>query len=94
MKHEHHSKSKDYVELPTPTAWPIVTAFGLTLLFFSFVMHWVFAIVGVVVGLVGAVGWCLDLFPHPKHEAVPLRPPSEHPAPVRTTGRVVRILEV
>ncbi|MGA7883133.1 MAG: hypothetical protein WCD63_19910, partial [Terrimicrobiaceae bacterium] len=42
----------------------------------------------------GAVGWCLDLFPHPKHEAVPLRPPSEHPAPVRTTGRVVRILEV
>ena len=45
-------------------------------------------------GLLAAVGWCLDLFPHPKHEPVPLRPPSEHPEPIRTAGRVVRILEV
>ena len=94
MKHEHHSKSKNSVELPTPTAWPIVTAFGLTLFFFAFVTHFVFAIAGVLVGLVGAVGWCFDLFPHPKHEAVPIRPPSEHAAPIRTAGRVVRILEV
>jgi hypothetical protein len=93
MKHDH-PKKHDSVELPTPTAWPIVTAFGLTLLFAGFVTHFIFAIVGVLVGLVGAVGWCYDLFPHPKHEPVPLRPPSEHPAPVRTVGRVVQILEV
>jgi hypothetical protein len=93
MKHDH-SSSKDSVELPTPTAWPIVTAFGLTLLFVSFVTDVVFAIVGVVVGLIGAVGWCLDLFPHPKHEPVPVRPPSEHPAPIRTAGRAVQVLEV
>ena len=93
MKHDP-SKTQDTVELPTPTAWPIVTAFGLTLFFAAFVTHVVFAVVGVVVGLVGGVGWCLDLFPHPKHEPVPLRPPSEHPEPIRTTGRVVRILEV
>jgi hypothetical protein len=93
MKHEP-SHSRNYVELPTPTAWPIVTAFGLTLLFAGFVTHFVFTLVGVVVGLVGAVGWCLDLFPHPKHEAVPIRPKEEHPAPIRTAGRVVRVLEV
>ena len=67
MKHDH-SKSQDTVELPTPTAWPIVTAFGLTLFFAGFVTHPIFAVVGVVVGLAGGVGWCLDLFPHPKHE--------------------------
>jgi hypothetical protein len=93
MKHEP-SHSRNYVELPTPTAWPIVTAFGLTLLFAGFVTNFVFTLVGVVVGLVGAVGWCLDLFPHPKHEAVPIRPKEEHPAPIRTAGRVVRVLEV
>jgi hypothetical protein len=93
MKHDS-SKSKNFVELPTPTAWPIVTAFGLTLFFAGFVTHIVFAIVGVVVGLVGGVGWCLDLFPHPKHEPVPVRPPSEHPAPIRVAGRVVQVLEV
>ena len=95
MKHDHdHSKSKDSVELPTPTAWPIVTAFGLTLVFAGFVTDVVFTIVGVLVSLVGAVGWCFDLFPHPKHEPVPLRPKAEHPEPIRTTGRVVRILDV
>ena len=52
MKHDH-SKTQDTVELPTPTAWPIVTAFGLTLFFAAFVTHLVFAVVGVVVGLVG-----------------------------------------
>jgi hypothetical protein len=95
MKHDHdHSKGKDSVELPTPTAWPIVTAFGLTLVFAGFVTDVVFTVVGVIVSLVGGVGWCLDLFPHPKHEPVPLRPKSEHPEPIRTTGRVVRILDV
>ena len=93
MKHDH-SKSHNFVELPTPTAWPIVTAFGLTLFFAAFVTHVVFAVVGVLVGLIGAVGWCLDLFPHPKHEPVPIRPPTEHPEPIRTTGRMVQVLEV
>ncbi|HEY5743056.1 MAG TPA: hypothetical protein VIS99_10995 [Terrimicrobiaceae bacterium] len=93
MKHDS-SKSHNSVELPTPTAWPIVTAFGLTLVFAAFVTHIIFAIVGGLVGLVGAVGWCLELFPHPKHEPVPIRPPSEHPAPIRVAGRAVRVLEV
>jgi hypothetical protein len=95
MKHDHHSpKGKDYVELPTPTAWPIVTAFGLTLFFAGFVTDITFAIAGIIVGIGGGIGWCLDLFPHPKHEPVPLRPKEEHPEPIRTVGRVVRILDV
>jgi hypothetical protein len=50
-------------------------------------------IVGTVVGLVGAVYWCLDLFPHPKHEPVKIRSAEDGPKPIRTAGRVVQMLE-
>jgi hypothetical protein len=81
------------VELPTPTAWPVVTAFGLFLTFFGLVTHPIISFVGVILGLAGAIGWCLDIFPHPKHEPVPIEPEDESaigPVP----GRVVQMLEV
>lgn len=81
------------IELPEPTGWPIVAAFGLTLLFFGLVTDMVITLVGLVVGLVGAVGWFLDVFPHPKHEYVKVRPVDQQPKPIRTAGRVVQILE-
>lgn len=81
------------IELPEPTGWPIVAAFGLTLLFFGLVTDIVVTLVGLVVGLVGAVGWFMDVFPHPKHEYVKVRPLAEQPKPIRTAGRVVQILE-
>lgn len=89
----HHQKDPNSIELPTPTAWPILAAFGLSLLFFGLVTDIVITIAGFVIGVVSAVGWCFDVFPHPKHESVPIRPPEEQPKPVRTAGRVVQILE-
>lgn len=82
------------VELPTPTAWPLVSAFGLALLFFGLVTDLVVSVVGFLVGVTGAVGWCLDVFPHPKHEPVPIRPPDEHPKAPRVEGRVVQLLDI
>ncbi|HRJ70584.1 MAG TPA: hypothetical protein PLS03_00085 [Terrimicrobiaceae bacterium] len=84
-------KNPDRIDLPTPTAWPIVAAFGLTLLFFGLVTNLTISLVGFLVGLVGAVGWALDVFPHPKHIAVIPRP-EERPAPVKLAGRAVQIL--
>jgi uncharacterized membrane protein YagU involved in acid resistance len=81
------------VELPTPTAWPIVAAFGLALAFFGLVTHPIVSFVGVILGLTGAIGWCLDIFPHPKHEAVPIVP-AEEPVATSAGGRVVQMLEV
>jgi hypothetical protein len=87
------TKPSQGVELPTPTAWPIVAAFGLTLVFFGLVSNLVITLVGMIVGIVGAVGWCRDVFPHPQHTEVPLAPPENQPQPVRTAGRVVQMLE-
>ncbi len=86
-------KSPDSVELPTPTAWPIITAFGLTLVFAGLVTNLAVSAVGFLTGLAGAIGWFMDVFPHPRHEAVPIRPSAERPAPVRTADRVVQMLE-
>ncbi len=88
-----HQKKPGYIELPAPTAWPIIAAFGLSLFFFGFVTDFVITLVGAILGLTGAVGWCLDLFPHNKHESSKIRPKEEQASPIRTQGRVVQMLE-
>jgi len=71
----HHDPNS--VELPTPTAWPIVVAFGLLLMVAGLVTNLFVSAVGFLTALTGAIGWFGDVFPHPKHESVPLRPESE-----------------
>lgn len=93
MSSDHHEKEPGTIELPTPTAWPIISAFGLTLFFAGLVTDIFITVIGTVIGLVGAVYWCLDLFPHPKHEPVKLRGVESGPKPIRTAGRVVQMLE-
>lgn len=83
---EEHPKT---VELPTPTAWPIITAFGLALVFAGLVTSFFISAVGFLVALLGSIGWFADVFPHPKHEPVPVRPPGEGAAPILSReGRV------
>jgi hypothetical protein len=72
MQHEHSPGSTHTVELPRPTAWPLVLALGLSLIFFSMVTSVIFAILGGILGLSGIVGWALQLFPVEAHEAVPV----------------------
>lgn len=58
------------VILPAPTAWPVVLAFGITLLFAGLVTSEVVSILGGLCSLVGAVGWFRDVLPHEAHESV------------------------
>jgi hypothetical protein len=77
------------VDLPTPTAWPIITAFGLTLAFTGLVTDYIVSLVGLLCGALGAIGWFTDVFPHPKHEPVPFVPEDKRAKPVSREGRVV-----
>jgi hypothetical protein len=97
MAHEiHHGEAGErseqtHVELPAPTFWPIVFAFGITLLFAGFVTHWAVSAVGLVITLRGAVGWWHNVIPHEEHEEVPIEP-SLRPAPIPVEARsVVRL---
>ena len=45
------------VEMPASTSWPIVLAFGLTLLFGGLVTSAAMSLLGAVISIAGAVGW-------------------------------------
>jgi hypothetical protein len=82
------------VELPAPTAWPLVCGFGLALAFGGLVTHIALGIAGVAIVAVGAVGWWRDVLPSQRVEQVPLEretsgavPPLPRPAPVPGEAR-------
>jgi len=65
------------IEVPSPTAWPIVLAFGLTLVSAGFVTAASISFLGAVLAIAGAVGWFREVLPVESHEwvsAVPEEP--------------------
>ena len=58
------------IEVPARTAWPIVLAFGLTLLFAGLVTSSAVSLLGAVLAMMGCMGWFRDVLPHEKHESL------------------------
>ncbi len=75
------------VELPAPTPWPIVLAFGAAMLFAGLLTTAGISIVGAVLVVAGCVGWFRDVLPHEHHEMVPA---EEAVAPVVTAHHDVK----
>jgi hypothetical protein len=71
------------VDLPAPTAWPMVMGFGVTLLFAGLVTSLVVSAVGAVLLVAAAVGWFREVLPHERHETIPVAPLLEFPASLR-----------
>lgn len=82
------------VDLPKPTGWPILTAFGITLMIAGLVTDLSVSVVGFLTTLVAGAGWFFDIFPHPKHEPVEMAHPSQRPAPLKPRERMVDYLKV
>src|SRR5467141_4548270 len=61
------------VNLPAPTAWPIILAFGITLLFAGLLTSPSVSILGAILFVTGCVGWFRDVLPHEKEEAVEVK---------------------
>jgi hypothetical protein len=64
--------TSERIELPAPTAWPLVFAFGLALLFGGMATSGTLSVLGALLALSGAVGWFRDVLPHEAHESVPV----------------------
>jgi hypothetical protein len=60
------------IEAPAATPWPMVTAFGLTLLAAGLVTHVVVSVVGLILAFRGAIGWFREVLPVEKTEWVPV----------------------
>jgi hypothetical protein len=93
MSAEDNSPSQEMIEVPAPTAWPMITALGITLLAAGLVTHLVISLVGLVLALRGAVGWFREDLPVEHVERVPVRPAIERAQPVKASARTVAHLE-
>jgi hypothetical protein len=88
----HAERSQpQFVRLPEPTAWPIVLAFGITLLFGGLVTSISVSLLGASLFVVACVGWFCDIFPHEKHVEVPI---TEEYLPITTQRMKVARLEI
>ncbi|MGD0444272.1 MAG: hypothetical protein ABSA39_10085 [Edaphobacter sp.] len=60
------------VQLPAPTAWPMVFALGVSLIVGGMVTHWAISLLGLVMVLPAIVGWFFEVLPHEQHVYVPV----------------------
>ncbi len=84
----------DPIALPAETAWPMVTALGVMLLFAGLVTIAAVSVVGAVLGLAGAIGWAREVYPRPHEERVARVPFAQRAKPVRPAPEAVEHLRV
>lgn len=65
-------KIPEKIEMPAATAWPLVLAFGFTLMFAGFVTAASVGILGAVLVVAGTVGWFRQVLPVESHELAPV----------------------
>ena len=65
-------RSPREIRVPAPTAWPLVLAFGCSLLFAGLVTSVSVSLLGAVLSLAGCIGWFREVFPREHEETVPV----------------------
>jgi len=79
------------IEVPAPTAWPLVLATGFTLLFAGLLMNASITALGVVLSLAGCVGWLREVVPGDHEEGIAVVADERD---IRTERRVVDRLAI
>jgi len=72
MEVRHENSATDSIQLPAPTAWPLVLAVGLVLGSAGLVTNMGITMLGGLLTVYGCVGWFRQVLPHEQHEEVPL----------------------
>ena len=88
---EQSSRAPRQIEVPASTAWPLVLAFGVTLVFAGLLTSVSVSILGTVLALAGCVGWFREVFPREHEEIVPVIPEE---ITIRTARRVVERIPI
>jgi hypothetical protein len=82
------------IEVPADTAWPIILAFGVMLCFASLVTSIGVGFAGVLLAICGIVGWFKQVFPHERHELVPIGLSPFVPVSLRRSVAHIQVSEV
>ena len=88
---EQSPRAPSEIEVPAPTAWPVVLAFGFTLVFAGLLTGASVSVLGAVLTAAGCVGWFREVFPHEHEEVVQIVPEDFS---VKTDRHVVERLPV
>jgi hypothetical protein len=88
---EQRSRAPSEIEVPASTAWPLVLAFGFTLVFAGLLTSASVSVLGAVLAIAGCVGWFREVFPHEHEDVVPVVPAD---LVIATERRVVERLPV
>ena len=88
---EQSPRAPSEIEVPAPTAWPVVLAFGFTLVFAGLLTSASVSVLGAVLTAAGCVGWFREIFPHEHEEVVQIVPEDFS---VKTDRHVVERLPV
>jgi hypothetical protein len=92
--HKKESDLPSHIDLPAPTMWPMVTAFGIALMATELVTNLAVSATGFVLALAGAIGWWRDVLPHEKHEHAPVLPHGERATAIRPAPATVEYLKL
>jgi hypothetical protein len=84
MYDKHSDSDPDTIQLPRPTAWPMVLALGLSLIFAGMVTSLAVGILGLALTLAAIVGWFRQVLPHEAHVSVPVHDGKVAIASLRT----------
>jgi hypothetical protein len=66
------SRAPAEIEVPASTAWPLVLAFGFTLMFSGLLTSASISVLGLALAVTGSVGWFREVFPHEHEEILPV----------------------
>jgi len=91
MNTNPQERAGDLIQVPSPTGWPLVAAFGFTLVFAGLLTHVMVSILGAIAFGMGLVGWFNQVLPHEAHDSVALE--KEEVLPARPSPKV-RHLEI
>jgi hypothetical protein len=69
---EQSRRTPNEIEVPASTAWPLVLAFGFTLVCAGLLTSASVSVLGAVLAIAGCVGWFREVFPHEQEEVVPV----------------------
>jgi hypothetical protein len=85
---------REPIEMPASTAWPILLAFGITLLFASLVTSVGVGIVGFLLICCGVAGWAKQCLPEEQHEMIAVKARQFAPLSLRPQVAHIQVSEV
>ncbi|MDE3202348.1 MAG: hypothetical protein KGN79_15660 [Acidobacteriota bacterium] len=87
MNKAHDNGQTVDIHLPAPTAWPFVMGLGIALMLTALVTNMVLGVLGVMLLVVSAIGWFMQVLPHEAHETLTV---SSAMVPISSTRTVLQ----